>query len=67
MTKNQKKHRSQGPRNDKKHTTERSVAPSRTSQIKEYSKELSKKLIHDYVLPMTRGIEHRLQRLERSL
>ena len=67
MTKNQKKHRRQGPRNDKKHAVERNVTPSRTSQIKEYSKELSKKLIHDYVLPMTRVIEHRLQRLEQSL
>lgn len=66
MTKTQKKHRRQGPHHDKKHATER-VAPSRAAQIKQYSKELSKKFIHDYVLPMTRVIEHRLQRLERSL
>lgn len=67
MTKNQKRHHRQGPRSEKKHATERSVAPSRTSRIKEYSKEFSKKLLHDYILPMTRTIEHSLQRLERAL
>lgn len=67
MTKNQKRNHRQGPRSEKKHATERTVAPSTLSRIKDYSKELSKKLIHDYVLPMTRVVEQRLQRLERAL
>lgn len=67
MTKTQKRHHRQGPRSERKHSAERSVTPSRVSRIKEYSKELSKRLLHDYVLPMTRVIEHRLQRLEQSL
>ncbi|MCM2354606.1 MAG: hypothetical protein NDI63_13395 [Pseudobdellovibrio sp.] len=67
MTKTQKKHHRQGPRSERKHATERSVTPSTISRIKDYSKELSKRLIHNYVLPMTRVIEHRLQRLEQSL
>lgn len=67
MTKTQKKHHRQGPRSEKKHATERKVTPSPISRIKEYSKELSRRIIHDYVLPMTRVIEHRLQRLEQSL
>ena len=67
MTKTQKKHHRQGPRSERKPAAERTATPSRVSQIKEYSKEFSKKVLHDYVLPMTRMIEHRLQRLERSL
>lgn len=67
MTKTQRRHHRQGARSERKQATERSVAPSSISRIKEYSKEFSKKLIHDYVLPMTRVIENRLQRLEQSL
>ena len=62
MTKAQKKHPRTEARVDKKSTTSRSFAPS-TAKIKEFSK----KFLHDYVIPMTRSIEHRLLRLEQSL
>lgn len=37
------------------------------SKLATYIKEFSKKVLHDYVIPMTRNIEHRLLRLEQSL
>lgn len=63
MTKTQKKHHRQGARNERKKSTEKPVAQPRVSRLK----ELSKKLLHNYVIPMTRIIEHRLQRLEQAL
>ena len=62
MTKAQKKHPRTEARVDKKTATPRSFAAS-TAKIKEFSK----KVLHDYVIPMTRSIEHRLLRLEQSL
>lgn len=62
MTKAQKKNPRTEARVDKKNMTSRSFASS-TAKIKEFSK----KLLHDYVIPMTRSIEHRLLRLEQSL
>ncbi len=62
MTKTQKKHPRTEVRHDKKTTTPRSIATG-TAKLKEYSK----KFLHDYVIPMTRSIEHRLLRLEQSL
>ena len=67
MTKTQKrshqqKAASQDTLNEKKSVSShpRSI---RTSRIKEFSK----KVLHDYVIPMTRIIEKRLLRLEQSL
>lgn len=60
MTKTQKKHHRQSARGERKHSAEKTVAPSRI-------KEFSKRVLHNYVIPMTRIIEHRLQRLEQSL
>ncbi|AZZ35533.1 hypothetical protein CIK05_01530 [Bdellovibrio sp. qaytius] len=49
-------------RADRKTTGSRSISTP-TARIKEFSK----KVLHDYVIPMTRIIEHRLLRLEQSL
>ena len=62
MTKTQKRHSRSEVRHEKKAATQRSFAVS-TAKIKEFSK----KVLHDYVIPMTRSIEHRLLRLEQSL
>lgn len=63
MTKNQKKQHRQSYRANVKGPVENIVAASRFPRLK----DLSKRLLHDYVIPMTRIIEHRLQRLEQSL
>lgn len=62
MSKAQRKHSRTEARVDKKTTTSRSYAVN-TARIKEYSK----KFLHDYVIPMTRSLEHKLLRLEQSL
>lgn len=64
MTKNQKKqHQRPGRRSERKTENEPRVAPSRMARIKQFSK----KLIHNYIIPMTRDLERGLQRLERGL
>ncbi len=63
MTKTQKKHHRADTRGDKKTATHRSTTSTATTRIKEFSKQI----LHDYVIPMTRMIEHRLLRLEQSL
>jgi len=63
MTKTQKKHHRPDARNDKKTAAHRSTTSTATTRIKEFSK----RVLHDYVIPMTRIIEHRLLRLEQSL
>ena len=77
MTKNIKKHARPTSRMSKKsvaktallnHAHSENVTAAFSSRL-DFSrfKGLSKRLIHDYVLPMTRKLENRLQRLEQSL
>lgn len=63
MTKTQKKQHRTEARGEKKTAAHRSTSSTATTRIKEFSK----RLLHDYVIPMTRIIEHRLLRLEQSL
>ena len=63
MTKTQKKQHRTDTRSDKKTAAHRSTTSTATARIKEFSK----RVLHDYVIPMTRMIEHRLLRLEQSL
>lgn len=61
MTKNQKKHLNTKP--TKKHPAELDNEESNFTNIKNWSK----RMLHNYLIPMTRVLERRLQRLEQSL
>lgn len=63
MTKTQKKQQRHATRSDSKTAAHRSTTSMALARIKEFSK----RVLHDYVIPMTRIIEHRLLRLEQSL
>ncbi|MES2803769.1 MAG: hypothetical protein V4654_14850 [Bdellovibrionota bacterium] len=63
MTKTQKKTHRPDARGEKKTATHRTTTSAASTRIKQFSK----RLLHDYVIPMTRIVEHRLLRLEQSL
>lgn len=63
MTKHSKKHPRSQARSERKSSHERQTSVVSFSRLK----GLSKRFLHNYVIPMTRIIEHRLQRLEQSL
>lgn len=62
MTKTQKK-----PLRKDTHQERKSNSTNSSSVAVARVKEFSKRVLHDYVIPMTRTIEHRLLRLEQSL
>lgn len=63
MTKNQKKQTRTNVRAEKKTNRVQKTSALYSERIK----DMSKKFIHDYVLPMTKTLENRLHRLEQSL
>lgn len=61
MTRNQKKHQNNRP--TKKYPAELDNEESNFINIKNWSK----RMLHNYLIPMTRILERRLQRIEQSL
>lgn len=63
MTKNPKKHPRSQERGERKAAHEQQTSIMGLSRLR----VMSKRFLHNYVIPMTRTLEHRLQRLEQSL